>query len=705
MPPKKAKAAVQEPPKVSKGMSAENKIRLYESYLEGNKTKREEEKNTLKFINGAIRTTTNQLLALAGKEDGASVQQRKSLEKENAKYVRQEREIKEKIDTHHSHENKVKRNIANNKKKLEEEGAKLQGAGEAAAGGGVLKSLSEVLEYDSDVEEETKRAVVASELDTTAEGPALSRGASGKSAIQVDTSTKPKLETKSVTVTPVDLPPEADAQAVLAGGSDLAPVPIRLSKEQKKQISAGMVSARHRGSAEAKKYFEENVKPNKGSFGEESFASLERMAVESLAKDANAGSFTGQTSSTMFDDNSQSQRRVNPPQQEVLSDNGSSVNPQVSNSNIIVPSNPSSEISKTDDGRVRNDLTGSPLATTQFNQISIGSDIDTTAEGSALSRGASGKKDDQDMNSLQFPAEDEVLLEEINKGNGFGKQLVKPRPTNQGFTYRPTSERSFIEEEFERAYGMSPAQRKIPVIPPAPYLGRVLHKSYTPQEMQQLTRDRDMLLKQQMKSDEYLKSSMQSQISQDLKADNEQNKTIGDRMRVGLDMYGDIPKADILVKSDNERLKSLHSYANHRWIESIQNSKRGNRSILKEMQNEEDKLRYGYTYMPAFIEPPPSQEELIMKNMTFINKHISQRFTPQTDNITELSNQGRCVGAEPPKLNNVGSYNYRHEGIYGTTDLGLSRTSPELLMPDFRLNTLMYPNIVYDMNNDRFKYL
>ena len=496
-------------------------------------------------------------------------------------------------------------------------------------------------------------------------------------AIEDDTSTKPKTETKSVEKIPVELPSGAQNQANLAGGMDMAAQPMTAT--EKGALSSGLINAYRTGEQkggekiayqESSKFFKQFIEPNKARLPANLYSQYERYnKVDNLAQSSNAA-LAGQTDSkdaVGFDDNSQNPRIVNPATSATLSQNGANVNPEVSQgSNVVVPPNPATQISKTDDGQVKGDVT-SPLLNTIFNQIDVPEE--------------ENKKDAEDMASLQFPIEDEAIL-------------GANRPTMM-----PASDKQFMEEEFMRVVGPRPPIGPNRVIPVggsrvAPQM-RQVQKAFTPQEMQFLMKQRD----------EITKSSMQSQINQDMKANAENTKTIGDRMRVGLDMYGDIPKADILVKSDNERLKSLHSFSNHRWIESIQNSKRGNRSVLKEMENEEDKLRYGYTYMPSHIEPPPSQEELIMKNMNFINTHISQRFTPARDNITELSREGRCVGAEPPKMGNVGEYNYRHEGVYGTTDLGLARVTPEELMPDYRLNTLIYPNILYDMENARYRYL
>ena len=473
----------------------------------------------------------------------------------------------------------------------------------------------------------------------------------GAQAVIEDTSTKSKTETKNVKVIDVQLPDNAQSQANLAGG-----LPF-LTDQEFQMVAKNMAIKAKEGGLEA--YYKEQ-EPKMTEKQKQLASTFSFNAQISKAQQANAGQNTGSQNAMCYDDNSATPKPVNPASPDVVSKDGSSINPEIQKGdNVIIPPNPATETTKTDTGTIVGNANGRPITAEQTNLITV---RDT------------GKKDEREMAFLQRQGdgEGEVFFgsSDESKSNG---------PQTAGGAGAGASQMAGIG-----AGGGKPPDR--------PYKTT----AFTNEQISRFI---------QAQNEANMRNSMQSQIEQNLKADSEKQKTIGDRMRVGLDTYGDIPKADILVKSDNERLKSLHSFVNNRWIESVQNSKRGNLSVLKEMDDMEEKLKYSRLYTMAYNPIPVDQEDLIKKNYKFIARNISQRLTPAIDNITELSPEGRPVGALPPSLHNIGAYNYRHEGIYGTTDLGLSQNLPDLLMPDYRLNSLQYPNVLYDMNNDRYRYI
>ena len=471
----------------------------------------------------------------------------------------------------------------------------------------------------------------------------------GKQAIIDDTSTKTKTETKNVKIIDVQLPDNAQSQANLAGG-----LPF-LTDQEFQMVAKNMAIKAKEGGLET--YYKEQ-EPRMTEKQKQLASTFSFNAQISKAQQANAGQNTGSQDAMCYDDNSATPKPVNPDTQPVISKDGSSINPEIQKGdNVIMPPNPATETTKTDTGTIVGNANGRPITAEQTNLITV---RDT------------GKKDEREMAFLQGQGEGEVIFGDSDESKNNGPQTA-------GGAGAGASQMAGIG-----AGGGKPPDR--------PYKTT----AFTNEQISRFI---------QAQNEANMRNSMQSQIEQNLKADSEKQKTIGDRMRVGLDTYGDIPKADILVKSDNERLKSLHSFVNNRWIESVQNSKRGNLSCLKEMDDMEEKLKYSRLYTMAYNPIPVDQEDLIKKNYKFIARNISQRLTPAIDNITELSPEGRPVGALPPSLHNIGAYNYRHEGIYGTTDLGLSQNLPDLLMPDYRLNSLQYPNVLYDMNNDRYRYI
>jgi len=478
----------------------------------------------------------------------------------------------------------------------------------------------------------------------------------GAQAVIEDTSTKSKTQTKNVKIIDVQLPTKAQQQANLAGGSEQAPVSA-ITDQEWKDVVKTMASKAKEGPKQLEAYYKEQ-EPRMTEKQKQLASTFTFNAQVSMAQQANAGQNTGSQNAMCYDDNSSKPVIINPDTQPVLSKDGSAINPEIQKGDtVIMPPNPATETTKTDTGTIVGNANGRPITAEQTNLITV---RDT------------GKKDEREMAFLQGDKEGEVIFGSSDESKSNGPQTAGGAGAGVG------------QMAGIGAGGGKPPDR--------PYKTT----AFTNEQISRFI---------QAQNEDNMRNSMQSQIEQNLKADSEKQKTIGDRMRVGLDTYGDIPKADILVKSDNERLKSLHSFVNNRWIESIQNSKRGNLSCLKEMDDMEEKLKYSRLYTMAYNPIPVDQEDLIKKNYKFIARNISQRLTPAIDNITELSPEGRPVGALPPSLHNIGAYNYRHEGIYGTTDLGLSQNLPELLMPDYRLNSLQYPNVLYDMNNDRYRYI
>jgi hypothetical protein len=132
-------------------------------------------------------------------------------------------------------------------------------------------------------------------------------------------------------------------------------------------------------------------------------------------------------------------------------------------------------------------------------------------------------------------------------------------------------------------------RRKIPVLQQAP--NQVVnqqppinparqqpkYKSYSPQELTALYAERE-------------KEARNAKIEADAGA--EQDRTIGDRAKTGLGTYEMKPNADVVLKSQKDKKKSIHNFANFNWIESRSDSKLGEFSSLKKMIDGEEKMRF-----------------------------------------------------------------------------------------------------------------
>ena len=95
-------------------------------------------------------------------------------------------------------------------------------------------------------------------------------------------------------------------------------------------------------------------------------------------------------------------------------------------------------------------------------------------------------------------------------------------------------------------------------------------------------------------------------------AENRPDKELGDRRTVGLAPDDAIAKEDIVLVKPESRAKSIHNFANFRWITSRQNSRLGDRSELKRMLDKEDEMRYGVTFSNK-VRPTESKQKILYR--------------------------------------------------------------------------------------------
>jgi len=265
--------------------------------------------------------------------------------------------------------------------------------------------------------------------------------------------------------------------------------------------------------------------------------------------------------------------------------------------------------------------------------------------------------------------------------------------------------------EFEKVYNIN---RRIPVQAQAqaqapnqvvkqqpianPARQRPTYKSYSPAELTALFAQKE-------------KEKRNAKIEADAGA--EQDKTIGDRAKTGLGTYEMKPAADVVLKSNKDKKKSIHNFANLNWIESRSDSKLGEFSSLKKMIDGEERMRFSHTYRSTNT-LPKSQPVLYNKNHAFFKNYLENRMTPMSianiqqerQPMTQESNQRdgrRPVGARPWTLTDLGDYTYNFNGVVGTQNLGMTPMYQNERKTDYENNTTVFPDTIMDVPDDKLE--
>ena len=183
---------------------------------------------------------------------------------------------------------------------------------------------------------------------------------------------------------------------------------------------------------------------------------------------------------------------------------------------------------------------------------------------------------------------------------------------------------------------------------------------------------------QQMIADAIAEESMQKQ------SDN----AIGDRYKVGLGTYTSLPRADIVLKSEAEKKKSINTFANMNWVNSRQDSKLGNMSSLKLQLDDEYNKRFGETFQYMNREPK-KKKKIIEQNKEHLRQAIFNRTEPTADRYI-------LTGREVMNFKNY----YNKDNLRGQTpydeDLGLARMYQNEQKINPLLDPVHYPSFVYD---------
>lgn len=227
---------------------------------------------------------------------------------------------------------------------------------------------------------------------------------------------------------------------------------------------------------------------------------------------------------------------------------------------------------------------------------------------------------------------------------------------------------------------------------------RPTYKSYSPVELQALYNMKE-------------KEKRNAKVEADAGA--EQDKTIGDRAKIGLGTYEMKPAADVVLKSNADKKKSIHNFANLNWVESRSDSKLGEFSSLKKMIDGEERMRFSHTYRSTNT-LPKSQPVMYNKNHAFFKNYLENRMTPMSianiqqerQPMTQESNQRdgrRPVGARPWTLTDLGDYTYNHNGVVGTQNLGMTPMYMNERKTDYKNNTTVFPDTIVDVPDDKLE--
>jgi len=227
---------------------------------------------------------------------------------------------------------------------------------------------------------------------------------------------------------------------------------------------------------------------------------------------------------------------------------------------------------------------------------------------------------------------------------------------------------------------------------------RPTYKSYSPAELTALFAQKE-------------KEKRNAKVEADAGA--EQDKTIGDRAKTGLGTYEMKPAADIVLKSNKDKKKSIHNFANLNWVESRSDSKLGEFSSLKKMIDGEERMRFSNTYRSTNV-LPKSQPVMYNKNHAFFKNYLENRMTPMSianiqqerQPMTQESNQRdgrRPVGARPWTLTDLGDYTYNHNGVVGTQNLGMTPMYQNERKTDYENNTTVFPDTIMNVPDDKLE--
>jgi len=195
------------------------------------------------------------------------------------------------------------------------------------------------------------------------------------------------------------------------------------------------------------------------------------------------------------------------------------------------------------------------------------------------------------------------------------------------------------------------------------------------------------------------------------------DKNIGNVRSIGfLAPMEELAKEDDVLLDETERSKSLRRFTNFRWVQSRQNSSLGDASPFQNMEDMENKRRYGNCFIPVNKMPKPEPTEEELEKFKNFNKYnlvpsygldsISQPATEYSFK-TSQSKFARKIGIDDEQFGNKKYYSFgegrkpnKPNNPFNASH-GMEPYNQAKKNADPKDNTLEYSSILYE--DDPFK--
>jgi hypothetical protein len=195
------------------------------------------------------------------------------------------------------------------------------------------------------------------------------------------------------------------------------------------------------------------------------------------------------------------------------------------------------------------------------------------------------------------------------------------------------------------------------------------------------------------------------------------DKNIGNVRSIGfLAPMEELAKEDDVLLDETERSKSIKRFTNFRWVQSRQNSSLGDASPFQNMEDIENKRRYGKCFIPVNKMPKPEPTEEELEKFKNFNKYnlvpsygldsISQPATEYSFK-TSQSKFARKIGIDDEQFGNKKYYSFgegrkpnKPDNPFNASH-GMEPYNQAKRNADPKDNTLEYSSILYE--DDPFK--
>ena len=195
------------------------------------------------------------------------------------------------------------------------------------------------------------------------------------------------------------------------------------------------------------------------------------------------------------------------------------------------------------------------------------------------------------------------------------------------------------------------------------------------------------------------------------------DKNVGNVRSIGfLAPMDELAKEEDVITDETERSKSLRRFTNFRWVQSRQNSSLGDASPFQNMEDIENKRRYGKCFIPVNKMPKPEATEEELEKFKNFNKYnlvpsfgLDSIAQPATEYSfqTSKSKFARKINIDDEQFANKKYYSFGEGRKPNKPDnpfnasYGMERYNQSKRNADPKDNTLEYSSILYE--DDPFK--